>query len=103
MEWLIAIGSLGLGGVFTAIGTKYMDRNKTSAEIDSLAVATADKLVGMLNQRLDAMQEEIDENKEERLLWQRYMQYIHDRLEALAIVLPTFEEWKEDNAEATRG
>lgn len=98
MEWLIALGSLGLGGLFTAIGTRYLDRNKTNAEIDSIAVATAERLLNMSNDRLDRMQAQIDENAEERQLLKRYIEYIHDRLEALAINLPTFEQWKDEHA-----
>ena len=97
-EWVIAVGGLGLGGVFTAIATRFLNRAKTDRELDSLAVDTADKLVRMMDDRLSKMQAQIDENQEERLLMIRYIGYIHDRLEALAISLPTFEEWKRNNA-----
>ena len=106
MEWIIALGGLGLGGVITAVVTRYLDRNRTQGEMDSLAVDTADRLILMVNRQLESQQSQIDAGGKERHIIMeentallRYIEYLHDRLQAYGIDLPTFNEWKrEENA-----
>ena len=97
MEIWSILGGLGFGTVMTAIITRYLDKNKTTAEIDSLAVQTADQLVDRVRKELDFMQREINALREDRTQDQRYITYLLSRLEKHGIKVVSYDDWKVNN------
>lgn len=102
-EIIVALIALLSSGVATTIVSWFLNRTKHTAEADAVAVATAERVIKIVNLQLADMETRIAENEEHIAAQSRYIKYIHDRLVAYAINLPTFEEWKEtiDDAKAT--
>ena len=89
------------GGIAGTVSTYFTQRGKSKAERDNIAVSTADKVVELVNEQLDAVRTELKKAGEERQMTLRYIAYLHDELAKYKVPVMTFEEWKDEYAETT--
>ena len=83
-------------------GDASVDRAKIVTEAASVALAMVrQELQDSVDARL-LLEEELVGAREEREILIGYILYLHDRLAAYGIVVPTLDEWKAENAETAR-
>lgn len=82
-------------------GDASVDRAKIVTEAASVALEMIQSELRESKNAREILEQELVGAREEREILIGYILYLHDRLAAYGIVVPTLDEWKRDSGQAT--